>query len=223
VRREYARHLPHQVPEDMPLFLTWNLKGAMPRSVRDQLEREMESLDRQPAKIGESPRDRALRHGKLMFAKADEYLDRTDQGPLHLQDAAAAKIVEHAILFGAAERYKLFAWCIMANHVHVLLTPIWELAKVTQGLKGFTAREVNRLQDEVGRTLWMDESYDHWARDEEELLRIIVYIENNPVKAGLCEKPEDWPSSSARFRRRWHRGRMVMPDWVNQCGLAEPT
>jgi REP element-mobilizing transposase RayT len=221
MKREYERHLPHQVPEGVPIFLTWNLKGAMPRSVRDQLQRERESLDRQPPRLGESPRERALRHGKLMFAKADEYLDRADLGPMHLRDPAVAKIVEDAILFGAAKRYKLFAWCVMANHVHVLLSPLWELSKVTQGLKGFTAHEINRLQNKVGRTFWMDESYDHWTRDEEELLRIIVYIENNPAKAGLCEKPENWPSSSARFRHWWPMGNVLRPDWIAKCKQGE--
>jgi putative transposase len=107
----------------------------------------------------------------------------------------------------------------MANHVHVLLTPIWELARITQGLKGFTAHEINRLQNEVGRTFWVDESYDHWARDDEELARIIVYIENNPVKAGLCGPPEDWPWSSARFRDQWPVGEALRKEW---CSVRQP-
>jgi REP element-mobilizing transposase RayT len=221
MQREYERHLPHQVPEGVPIFLTWNLKGAMPRDVHVRLQREREQLERQPPRAGESPRDRALRHGKLIFAKSDEFLDRAEAGPLHLKDPAAAKIVEEAILFGTQERHALLAWCVMANHVHVLLTPLWPLAKVTQGLKGFTAHEINRLQNEVGRTFWVDESYDHWARDEEELLRIIVYIENNPVKAGLCEKPEDWQWSSARFRQWWPRGEVLKAEWIARCKPGE--
>jgi hypothetical protein len=54
--------------------------------------------------------------------------------------------------------------------------------------------------------VWQDESYDHWARDEEEMIRIIHYIENNPVKAGLCLKPSDWHWSSARLRAYWQIG-----------------
>ena len=41
----------------------------------------------------------------------------------------------------------------------------------------------------------------HWARDDAEVLRIIDYIENNPVKAGLVTEPEDYRWSSARIRR----------------------
>jgi REP element-mobilizing transposase RayT len=125
---------------------------------------------------------------------------------MHLKDHAAAKIVENSILFGTPERYDLFAWCVMSNHVHVLLRPHWLYAKVVQGIKGFTAHEINVLQNARGRTFWQDECYDHWARDGEELLRIIDYIENNPVVAGLCSRPEDWPWSSARFRKQRERG-----------------
>jgi type I restriction enzyme R subunit len=204
--RSYERHLPHQVPEGFPIFLTWNLKGALPLEVIDRLRRERERLQREPPRIGESDKDRKIRHAKLAFAQADRFLDGAAGGPLHLKNPGAAKIVEDSILFGVPERYELYAWCVMANHVHVLIKPHWELRKITQGIKGFTAHQINALQDERGRVFWQDESYDHWARDEEEVLRIIAYVENNPVVAGLCARPEDWPWSSARFRKGWPPG-----------------
>lgn len=142
-----------------------------------------------------------------MFAEADTFLDSTTIGPLHLRDPGRAQVVEHAILFGAEVRNDLFAWCIMANHVHTVLTPHRELHKVMQGLEGFTSRQINRADNRIGRLFWQDESYDHWARDEDELLRIIHYVEDNPVKAGLCSGPETWPWSSARFRDGWTPGR----------------
>jgi REP element-mobilizing transposase RayT len=104
------------------------------------------------------------------------------------------------------KRYELYAWCVMANHVHVVLTPIWKLERLLQGIKGFTSYQINQLQDARGRTLWQDESFDHWTREEVELIRIIQYVENNPVAAGLCACPEDWLWSSARFRTSWPVG-----------------
>jgi REP element-mobilizing transposase RayT len=206
MKRDYVRHLPHQIPDGAPLFLTWNLKGAMPRAVKERLKREREALERLPRRIGESPRDRALRHSKILFAKADDCLDCAKAGPLFLREPRYAAIVEDAILFGAGERYALYSWCVMANHVHMLVEPRWELQRVTKGIKGFTAYEINGLRGERGQALWVDESYDHWVRDEDEMLRIINYIENNPVKAGLCGRPEEWGWSSARFREGWARG-----------------
>jgi hypothetical protein len=82
----------------------------------------------------------------------------------------------------------------------------WDLPSVLKGIKGYTAREINKLQNARGRVFWQDESYDHWARDEAEMLRIIQYIEDNPVKAGLCPQADDWSWSSGRFRRDWRPG-----------------
>ena len=94
----------------------------------------------------------------------------------------------------------------MPNHVHVLLTPKVELSTITQRLKGSTAREINKLHHQLGRTFWQAESYDHWARDEDEMLRIIHYIENNPVTARLCKLAANWQFSSARYRNKWSLG-----------------
>jgi REP element-mobilizing transposase RayT len=110
----------------------------------------------------------------------------------------------------------------MANHVHLLICPLWELAKITQGIKGFTAHEINRLRGTSG-TFWQDESYDHWVRDEEELPRIIAYIENNPVKAGLSANPQDWLWSSARRRMFWTAGQVLRSDEFSQQLQAQPS
>ena len=138
--------------------------------------------------------------GQLRFAKADRLLDQATTGPSDLREPPVAQIVEDAILFGVPERYELFARCVMANHVHVLVTPRWELAKITQGIKGFTSFAINRLHNQPGRTFWVDESYDHWVRDEDELERIVDYICWNPVKAGLVREPHEWFFGSAHDR-----------------------
>ncbi len=84
----------------------------------------------------------------------------------------------------------------------VCATKYIPLEKITQALKGYSALEANKILSRTGQTFWQDESYDHWSRDEAEFYRIIAYIENNPVKAGLVSKPEDWPWSSAAERKR---------------------
>ena len=158
MKRAYRRHLPHQIPEGFPIFVTWNLKGALPKHVVVQLWDECERLAKLARRPGESACDRKVREDKLIFAMADQVLDRATEGPLHLKEPAAAKAVEESILFGVSERYDLFAWCVMANHVHVLLTPLLDFEKVTKGIKGYTAHEINALQDSRGRTFWQDES-----------------------------------------------------------------
>jgi putative transposase len=206
IKRGYVRHLPHFVPQGVPIFLTWNLKGAMPRTALESLRQERRRLAEQSSRRGEASADRKIRENKILFAIADRFLDRATDGPTHLADPNAAEIVEESVLSRAGERYDLFAWCVMSNHVHVLLTPWDALNDVTKAIKGYTAFQINGLQDERGRVFWQDESYDHWVRDEEEMFRIIEYIENNPVAASLCGRPEEWPRSSARFRKHWQIG-----------------
>jgi len=90
----------------------------------------------------------------------------------------------------------------MANHVHVLLCPKINPSRLLQSLKGSTAREANRTLSRTGEPFWQAESYDHWVRHEREHLRISASIENNPVKAGLVGRAEDYPWSSANPDQR---------------------
>ena len=68
--------------------------------------------------------------------------------------------------------------------------------------QGFTARQANLILNRTGEPFWQAESYDDWVRDEPEYFRIAAYIENNPVKAGLVERAEDFSWSSANANER---------------------
>jgi REP element-mobilizing transposase RayT len=133
---------------------------------------------------------------------ADRALDRADRGPLWLKDPRIAKVVVDAFFFGeeSLEQYVLHAYVAMANHVHLLIWPKVPLARITQSLKGATARRANEILGRTGELFWRRESYDHWVRDPTELRKIAHYIEWNPVKAGLVSEPEEYPWSSARWR-----------------------
>jgi putative DNA methylase len=102
------------------------------------------------------------------------------------------------LLHGGFElrRFDLHAYSVMANHIHVLLTPFAHMRIVTRELKGASARTLNAILNRTGQ-FWQAESFDHWVRNEGEFIRIRKYIENNPVKAELVARAEDWPWSSA--------------------------
>lgn len=63
-------------------------------------------------------------------------------------------------------------------------------------MKSFTAKEANRL---LGRTgpFWQREYYDRAIRSLDHFRAEQAYIQENPVKAGICARVEDWPYSSA--------------------------
>ncbi len=133
------------------------------------------------------------------FVSVDRGYDLATTGSLWLNNPQIAQVVVEALQYGEADLglYELIAWVIMANHVHALLRPKADLARITKTIKGFTARRANAILDRTGKPFWQDESYDRWVRDDDEFMRIIHYIERNPVKAGLVAKSEDWPWSSA--------------------------
>ena len=123
------------------------------------------------------------------------------RGECHLGRAEIGAAVRDALVRFDGERYQLLAWCVMPNHVHVLIKQRhgFPLADIVRSWKSFTARKANAILGRSGR-FWMREYHDRRIRDEAHLSRAILYIENNPVKAGLCERPEDWPWSSAKGR-----------------------
>ena len=85
----------------------------------------------------------------------------------------------------------------MTNHVHVLFRLQRPASRVLQWLKGTTARSANQTLARTGKPFLQRESYDHWVRDGRELERIAVYIESNPVKAGLTAERSQYRWSSA--------------------------
>jgi type I restriction enzyme R subunit/putative DNA methylase len=132
----------------------------------------------------------------------DSELDRAVSGPVWLKDEAVAKCVSLIVERGAGElrHYRLHAFVVMANHVHLLITPLRPVARLTNSLKGTSARECNKILRRTGNHFWQDESFDHWVRATKEFERVRAYIEQNPVTAGLVKRAEGWPWSSASRR-----------------------
>ncbi len=135
----------------------------------------------------------------------DRFLDLAHSGPVFLRQEAIAGLVVDSLFKGVElGHYELASFAVMANHVHVLLLPLIPPSALLKSLKGHTAREANRLLGRIGEPFWQRESYDHCVRDSLEFARIAAYIENNPVKAGLVQRAEDyeWSSATPRFRER---------------------
>ena len=173
----YARNLPHWHPSGRLIFLTWRLFGTL------------------PSRIGELS---AVQSPGKRFLKYDRALDSAKAGPLWLKDTRIAECVIDTLQEAQAQgMFQLHAYAVMANHVHILLEPSTQIPQITQRIKGRTALHANRILDRTGSRFWQDESFDHWIRDPAEFTRVRAYIEQNPVTAGLVNRPEDWPWSSA--------------------------
>jgi REP element-mobilizing transposase RayT len=141
----------------------------------------------------------------------DRLLDRGTSGPLHLRRPEIAELVVAALQDGhhKFQRYLLHAFVVMPNHVHTLVTPKVMASRWLAPLKGFTAYRANELLTRHGQPFWQDESYDHLVRSPAEFDRIRVYIEQNPVAAGLVVDAEEYQWSSAAGRLKGGCGQ----DW----------
>jgi putative DNA methylase len=119
-------------------------------------------------------------------------------GRRDLAERNIAGLVQAALLAFDGERYAFIAWCVMPNHVHALVAmkPGYTLDRIVHSWKSYTAKEANRVLGRVG-PFWAPEYFDRFMRDEQHLASTAVYIEGNPVKAGLCESITDWRFSSA--------------------------
>jgi REP element-mobilizing transposase RayT len=132
--------------------------------------------------------------------RIEDYLD-LGHGVCHLKQSAIARMVEEALLFFDGQRYKLLAWTIMPNHVHTIFLPLrgHALSKIIQSWKSYTSKRANDMLRHSGR-FWQEDYFDRYIRDDDHFAAALAYVENNPVKAGLCSRPEDWPHGSARRR-----------------------
>jgi REP element-mobilizing transposase RayT len=137
----------------------------------------------------------------------DRFLDEARVGPTWLKREEIADVVVESIHYAADQLgfYSLHAYVVMANHVHLLITPLVSPSKLLQSIKGYSARAANKLLDRTGERFWQTESYDHWIRDDTEFDRVRRYIENNPVRAGLVSKPENyrWSAQTPARKPSW--------------------
>ena len=124
--------------------------------------------------------------------------------------------------FCARCRTETWAYCLMPNHVHLIMVP-----STPDGLRctlGETHRRYTRMINERqgwSGHLWQ-ERFHSFVMDEPHLLAAARYIERNPVRAGLCESVEQWPWSSAYAHLRGEDDELVrarpllelVPDWA---------
>lgn len=189
-------YLPHVKREGATYFVTFRLTDSLPKEVLLRFEREhAEAMRRSSGKASSEMAEAAHRD---LQRKIERFLDQ-GAGACHLRRPEIADMIAESLRHFHGAYYLLDDWVIMPNHVHVILWPMpnFTLSEILKSRKRHTARQANLLLDRTGETFWQRESYDHWIRNDEEKSRVRRYIRMNPVKAGLCQSPEDWKWSSA--------------------------
>lgn len=131
----------------------------------------------------------AIRIALQIYSEKIEYYLDIGHGNCHLRNPQIAQLVSNAFTHFNNVRYRLHAWCIMPNHVHVIveIMPENDLSKIIHSWKSYTANEANKLLKCTG-AFWQHDAYNHIIRSSKEYLFQIQYVWKNPEKAGL----ENW-------------------------------
>ena len=191
-------YLPHFESADAVQHVTYRLADSLSADALARLEHELRA-------VPQGRRDVERRK------QIEAWMD-AGHGCCILREPVVAEMVQASFLHFDGERYRLFAWVVMPNHVHVLFESLagWTVAKVVASWKSFTGRRIAAYMDQAGwegrararrsrgeRRVWQREYWDRFMRNEQHFRTAVAYIHDNPVKAGLVEKAEDWPWSSA--------------------------
>ena len=198
----YKRNLPHYQPPDATFFITFRLAGTLPIEIIQQLRAEREEKIKRIKSDStiEQPEAEIYKIHKRFFGKFDHLLDQKNYGPTWLICNDIAQLIADAIHHRDGTEYRLITFCIMPNHVHMVVDNVRQrqikgrhgLSLTLQALKRYTGKAANRILNLQGKQFWHRESYDHVVRGQSELSRIIRYVINNPVKAGLVTDWVDW-------------------------------
>jgi putative transposase len=172
-------YLPHFDANTLVQHVVFRTVGALPKHVVEQ------------AKLAPPDLQRSL---------IDEALDHSLQGNI-FSDHVCADIMQKALRYFDGDRYDLQAWCVMPNHVHVLLVtdPNVLMGRIVKSWKYSVAWRINKLQGTQG-PIFAKDYFDRFVRNLKQAETAIHYVEANPVKAKLVSEACAWQWSSAYFR-----------------------
>ena len=198
----------------------WHLRGYLPhyddgRSIQSITCRLIDAL---PAEVVIKLREQNLDDEAQRIA-IEKSLD-AGWGSCVLHEARNAQAVIDTWKHHEGVGYHLHAWVVMPNHVHVLVEPLTRkpIGEIVAAWKSVSTRRIlasggapgsatalgrnqparrPSLRAAVKRQLWQPDYWDRFIRNERHYHAVIEYIHQNPVKAGLVTKAEEWPWSSA--------------------------
>jgi REP element-mobilizing transposase RayT len=186
MKQEFRRNLPHIYQKDAIYDINFRLADTIPNKILQDYLSEKQRLQ----KLGKSH----LLH-QLFNDHIDYYQDNSYSEINWLSYPEILDITKKAISFYENKRYKVICYCIMSNHVHLIINtfkfPYFPLGETLGSIKKYSARESNKLLNRKG-SFWHSENYDRIIRDRNELDRAIKYVIFNPVNAGLIKDWSNW-------------------------------
>ena len=201
LEKRTSTYLPHWRIPGATYAVTFRIKDSLPTSILKDYEQKksilLEQIMREKQLAGARDATDSLQklHAEIQTL-AETIIEpalHAADGPQPLADPEIAGMMVRTLKHFDGERYNLFAWSVMPNHVHALIAPHegHELEKTLQAMKTHSAKEANRMLGTSG-TFWQEEYYDHIVRDGEDLKLQVAYILRNPEKGGASA---EWTGS----------------------------
>ncbi len=183
--RFYRKRLPHWEVRDGLYFVTLRQAGSLPANKAEEIRRMTEEL-----KI--RPEDEKNKLRRLIFKRMEAILDYGHNGSLTLSPYADI-IMETIKHRHEQDCWRMIEFVVMPNHLHMFFeNKGQDLAKTLKDFKRWTIKEFKKKTTGKCDISWQAECFDHWSRTAEQDEKIINYIRNNPVKAGLVNNYQDW-------------------------------
>ena len=186
MKKEFKRNLPHFYVQDAIYDINFRLANTIPKSLSDDYYLAMK-------KNLKNKQNKNAIH--LYNEMMDDYLDHNAQHINWLTNEKIRLETISSINFNHKKLYSVIAFCIMPNHVHLIINtfryPYIPLGEILKSIKQFSSTQANKILHRDGQ-FWHHESYDHIIKSRNELATRINYIKNNPVKAGLVTSWRKW-------------------------------
>jgi putative transposase len=140
------------------------------------------------------------------------------RAPIYLDDVDRLVFLDRLERTVKAFEWIVLAYCLMGNHFHLeIRTPEPNIARGMRSLNGWYAQRFNSRYDRTGHLF--EGPYDaKLVEREAHFLEVARYVVRNPIRAGLCQKPEEWPWSSHRAAIGLERA----PRWLAVAELLAP-
>ena len=182
LKRYWRTQLPHWEVECGVYFITIRCAGSLPRVIIQRLSEIQQSLA-----VIEPASDEFALLQRRYFMTIEKYLD-SGQGFAPFKDPRCCHLVVDRFRDLQVQGWDVRHFVIMPNHVHLV---VWAkgataMAETWKRWKGRISHDANQVLGRSG-SFWQRDWFDRVMRSEAETIRVIRYVHNNPIKAGLGE------------------------------------
>jgi len=200
VVEKHRRNLPHFQREGQIISLTWRLAFSLPREMLI-MQKGLSDTLMEIRNLKGKDKSELLRSYNIKLHKLDAALAKCRPQGFSLCDDGIGKMICDTFYFYSGKLYQLHCFCLMPNHVHLLIRPLKDtngiyirVSNIVRTLKGYTSKQINDRLDRSGK-IWNPDYFDRYIRDPGDYYSVVGYILKNPVAADIVKNQVDWKYS----------------------------